>query len=670
MGRQLQQATAGVASLGGIAPIELGGTGTKDVTQVPSIFGVVAKSEVGKANGPVGLDASGFIPDASMPSNLARRGNDGKLPSAVLGITTGFGISGPSTMYQNTVTTFTISNLDMSTTYTLTGVIGGTASLSGNTITFTAGNTAGAGGFTVGGKTVNFTIVAPVVNQPSITSPTSGGGGEGSSVSFTSSAFATTGQSDTQASADWQIATDTGFSNVVASVTASATNLTSWTASGLSANTVYYARVRYRGTAITTPSAWSSIISFATKAAFYPQSQQAKLLASDKAANDYFGSAVALSGDGNTCAVGAYAADPSGLDAAGAAYIFTRNGTTWTQQTKLIASDKAADDTFGYSVALSGDGNTCAVGGYGVDPSGISNAGAAYIFTRSGSTWMQQAKLVANNAAMSDNSGLSIAISGDGNTCVVGAFQATRSLSYCGAAFVFTRSGSVWSQQAQLLASDAATSAYFGWSIALSSDGNTCAVGANGDDPSGLGNAGAAYIFTRSGVNWTQQAKLTASDKAASDEFGYSIALSGDGNTCAVGAVGADPLGLGNAGAAYIFTRSGVNWTQQAKLYSANAAVGDNFSVSITLNNNGNTCAVGVYWSDPSGVGNAGSVVIFTRNGTTWTQQIELVAIDKAFDDRFGQSVAFSSDGNTCAIGACMSDPSAVVNAGAVYIFA
>jgi hypothetical protein len=341
-------------------------------------------------------------------------------------------------------------------------------------------------------------------------------------------------------------------------------------------------------------------------------SRQATLTASDGAKHDNFGWSVAIAG--STAVVGADAKN-SGT---GAAYVFTRSGTTWTQQAKLTASDGAAGDEFGYSVALSG--STAVVGA-------INNAGtgAAYVFTGSGSTWSQQAKLTASDGAASDSFGFSVAIAG--STAVVGADTKNSS---AGAAYVFTRSGTTWSQQAELTASDGAASGFFGYSVALS--GSTAVVGAVGSN-----RTGAAYVFLRSGSTWSQQAKLTASGGIAGDEFGYSVALSG--STAVVGAINNNA----GTGAAYVFTRSGTTWTQQAKLTASDGAASDFFGYSVTIAKS--TAVVGA----PDNLG-TGAAYIFTGSGSAWTQKAKLTAPGSPGNDFFGYSVTLS--GTTAVVGA------------------
>ncbi len=252
----------------------------------------------------------------------------------------------------------------------------------------------------------------------------------------------------------------------------------------------------------------------------------------------------------------------------GSAYVFVRSGTTWSQQAKLTAFDAAAIDQFGYSVAISGD--TAIVGAYGDDDAG-SASGSAYVFVRSGTTWSQQAKLTALDAAASDQFGYSVAISGD--TAIVGAYLDDDAGSASGSAYVFVRSGTTWSQQAKLTASDGAASDLFGYSVAIS--GDTAIVGAYGDDDAGS-DSGSAYVFVRSGTTWSQQAKLTALDAAAVDCFGYSVAISGD--TAIVGAYLDDDAGSAS-GSAYVFVRSGTTWSQQAKLTASDGAASDQFGI-------------------------------------------------------------------------------------------
>jgi len=439
----------------------------------------------------------------------------------------------------------------------------------------------------------------------------------------------------------WQVSTDETFATTVIDTGDVAGSSISFTATGLLVSTTYYWRLRYKDDD-GVYSEYSVATEFATSSSFFPENEVAKLMASDAQESDQFGISVSVSGD--TAVIGAYHEDTGGSNA-GAAYVFTRTGGSWTQQAKLMASDAQANDNFGYSVAVSGD--TAVIGARSEDTGG-STAGAAYVFTRSGGAWVEQAKLMASDAVDGDYFGWSVAVSGD--TAVIGARSEDTGGSDAGAAYVFTRSGGAWVEQAKLMASDAQSSDYFGYSVAVS--GDTAVIGAR-YEATGGSYAGAAYVFTRSGGSWTQQAKLMASDAQANDNFGYSVAVSGD--TAVIGARSED-TGGSNAGAVYVFTRSGGSWTQQAKLMASDAQANDNFGYSVAVS--GDTAVIGARSEDTGGTA-AGAAYVFTRTGGSWTQQAKLMASDAQANDNFGYSVAVSGD--TAVIGAS--------NADAAYIF-
>ena len=330
-------------------------------------------------------------------------------------------------------------------------------------------------------------------------------------------------------------------------------------------------------------------------------SQQQELTASDGAAGDQFGAASAISADGMTALIGACGSPVffgfcTGTQ--GAAYVFTRSGSTWSQQTKLTASDGASNDAFGRSVSLSADGSTALIGAFNKN----SFAGAAYVFTRSGTSWSQQAEL---NASGTNSFGISVSLSGDGNTALV-ASQGNE------AAYVFTRTGTAWSQQQKLTASDGASGDGFARWVSLSGDGNTALIGT----PFQNSATGSAYVFIRSGAVWSQQQKLTAGDGLAGDEFGMSVSLSGDGGTALVGANFKNT----GTGAAYVFTRSGVSWSQQQELTANDGASFDLFGVA-SLNGDGTTAFIGA----PGKNSFTGAAYVFNKNGSgcasAWSQQ-------------------------------------------------
>ncbi|MBS0196230.1 MAG: hypothetical protein JSR77_05680 [Planctomycetes bacterium] len=366
-----------------------------------------------------------------------------------------------------------------------------------------------------------------------------------------------------------------------------------------------------------------------------------RVFAADGSTNDLFGAQVALAGD--TAIVGAPWDAIGANTTQGSACIFVRSGTIWVQQAQLTAGDGMANDRFGWSVAISGD--TALVGAWGVSINGSSLQGSAYVFLRSGTVWTQQAKLTAADGATSDFFGYSVAIAGD--TAIVGAYRdMVGSNADQGSAYVFVRSGTSWTQQAKLTAADGARSDLFGCAVAIS--GDSAIVGAYGDDVSGTLDQGSAYVFVRSGTNWTQQARLSASDGAEADRFGWSVSLSGE--SALVGAYLDDVGSVTDQGSAYVFTRSGTAWTQQAKLVPTGGPRVDSFGASVSLF--GDTALVGSSFSSTS------AAFVFTRSGTTWAQRARLVRADGVTSATFGGSVSLWGD--TALVGA--SDSAVDVN--------
>lgn len=360
--------------------------------------------------------------------------------------------------------------------------------------------------------------------------------------------------------------------------------------------------------------------------------QQQQLTAADGAALDQFGGAVAISGD--TAVVGAPYDTVGGNFQQGSVYVFTRSGDTWIQQAQLFADDGAAGDEFGWSVAI--DGNTIVVGADADDVFANVDQGSAYVFVRSGTTWTQQAHLFANDGSARDRDyfGNSVAVQGD--TAIVGAFLNDSFNVNQGSAYVFIRSGTTWTLQQHLFAADGVIAQEFGSAVAL--DGNSAAIGAWSDTIAGNTQRGSTYVFVRAGTTWTQQAKLTAADGHTQDFFGGSVAISAD--TILVGSDWHDVGTNGNQGAAYVFVRSGTSWSQQQQLTASDGAASDEFGHAVALL--GDTAVVGAWMHDVAAALDQGAAYTFTRSGTTWTQQQELTAADGAAGDQFGTSVALS----------------------------
>jgi hypothetical protein len=343
---------------------------------------------------------------------------------------------------------------------------------------------------------------------------------------------------------------------------------------------------------------------------------EVKITASDGAAEDQFSYSVAISGD--YAVVGAWGDDDAG-SYSGSAYIFKRDGTVWTEQAKITASDGTEGDYFGCSVAISGD---CAVvGAYGNDDNG-GESGSAYIFKRDGTTWTEQAKITASDGTASDHFGWSVAISGD--YALVGANCDDDNGGESGSAYIFKRDGTTWTEQAKITASDGAAGDYFGYSVAIS--GDYALVGAIYDDDPLL-NSGSAYIFKRDGTVWTEQAKINASDGTEGDFFGCSVAISGD--YAVAGAFLGDGAGV-HSGSAYIFKRDGTTWTQEAKINASDGAAEDRFGHSVAIS--GDYAVVGAYLDDDAGY-NSGSAYIYTICASPPPPVLTTITVDPATAD-------------------------------------
>jgi hypothetical protein len=282
--------------------------------------------------------------------------------------------------------------------------------------------------------------------------------------------------------------------------------------------------------------------------------------------------------------------------------VFTRTGGVWSQEAHIYADDAEQDDLFGNHVGISGDSIVVSAGAD--DTSAGQDAGSAYVFTRTGSTWSQQDHLFADDGQADDIFGSSVAISG--NTVVVGAhYDGTAAGWHAGSAYVFTRTGSTWSQQDHLFAGDAAMGDCFGGSVAI--DDDTIVVGASSDDTAAGEGAGSAYVFTRSGGVWSQQDQLFASDAATGDCFGGSVAI--DGDTIVVGAHCDDTAVGVNAGSVYVFTRTGGVWSQQGRLFAKDAASGDLFGLSVAIDHD--SIVAGAPWDTTNAAHEAGSAYVF-----------------------------------------------------------
>jgi hypothetical protein len=386
-----------------------------------------------------------------------------------------------------------------------------------------------------------------------------------------------------------------------------------------------------------------------------PIYHEQKLTASNGAASDWFGESTALSADGKTLLVGAPYANVSGKSSQGYATVFVLTPTGWVEQATLLASDGAADATFGKAVALSADGNIALVGAIKAD-----NRGAGYIFTRSGTVWTQGPKLTAASGAVGDFFGYSAALSADGTTALLGAPCASVGANADqGAVFVFKNGPSGWSEEKKLTASDGVSDDQLGISLAISSDGLTVIAGAFLDDVGTNKDQGSAYIFSASSGSWVEQQKITASDGATFDTFSYSIAMSGDGRTVLVGAP---------SKGVYIYTLSAGVWGGQIKLTASDSSW---FGRSVAISGDNQTILVGANATTIGANSAQGALYLFgVDDAGSWAKLKKVFASDGQALSQLGSSVALSYDAEVLIGGASKDMVGTNFWQGSVYSFA
>jgi len=466
--------------------------------------------------------------------------------------------------------------------------------------------------------------------------------------------------------------------------------------------------------------------------------------ASNTDADDQFGTSVALSKDGKTLAVSAIHedSDSQGVDGpnnndgdnTGAVYVFINQDGDWRQQAYIKADNADNKDQFGTSIALSADGNRLAVGAKyedsdakGINGDGSNNSraksGAVYIFERdSDAVWAQHSYIKASDPGEEDEFGWQVTLSDDGATLAVAAIEEDSNATGvdgdetndtnagAGAVYVFALSNQQWTQQAYIKATNTDAEDEFGYALDLSGDGNILAVGSKGEASDGdqtnnlIPNSGAAYIYTRVGLNWTSTSYIKASNIGQADKFGSSISLSQDGMTLSVGAFGEGSSSTGVAGdqldnsatqsgAVYIFGFDGLSWQQEAYIKASESTdVLDSFGISSALSDDGTQLVVGAYFEDSSSVGlegnqgdnsseKSGAVYSYYKDSNGfWTEGAYVKAPNTDTDDRFGRSLALSGDGSTLAVSSVEEQSSAtgiggniednsMNKSGAVYLY-
>lgn len=483
---------------------------------------------------------------------------------------------------------------------------------------------------------------------PTIISPANGATDVGSHPLLVASAFQTintTNEEPTHLNTRFQIALDSYFTQLVydggwlppiTTLDCTSVGVT------LSMGVTYYVRVQYR--------------SHYGKAGL-PIYYQQKLERSTKVANDYYGYAVALSSDGHRLVVGAYGVDTYGSNV-GIVYVYEYEGS-WVLKTTFPRLNTKTKQ-IGYTLAISGDGNTVAI------QEGWNAQEVVSVFKHNGTDWDAGIAIKPHSLAATTGLGCGLSLSHDGSLLLIGEQYNDTTQTDSGRALIYRYQNDLWVQTGILKAPTPVNTKRYGYSVQVSPDGLILIVGEFLGTRSGTSQTcGVAYIYELVADIWVYRVKIEPSDGASNDNFCTSMTCNYDGSIIAVGSP-LDDDGGSATGSVYVYTRSGNTWPQTAKIAHTGRKANDRLGIDVSMNYAGDLLAVGAQRATGNAT-TAGSVFLYTRSGAVWTQQMKLVAPDGATDDYFGTSVSLSN-GGVLAIGA-YTDDIGVSNAGSVYVF-
>lgn len=418
-------------------------------------------------------------------------------------------------------------------------------------------------------------------------------------------------------------------------------------------------------------SGWSSSISLNTKASYIPSTEEAILNANDKTTNEiYLGYSIAIDSTGTRLVTGQIHGDPGGTANAGKVYVFVRSGTTWSQEAILSSTTKVTSGQFGYSVDIDSTGTRIIIGANQEAPGGITQGGKAFIYTRSGTTWSQEKILQASDMGNTyERFGHSVAIDETGTRAIVGARHGdVGGTADIGKVYVFLRSGTTWTQEAILNCPGGSTSWWFGHTIDIDGTGTRIVASALNGSYQGIGGSGVAFVFTRSGTSWSFEGSLGSDAPANTYYFGYSVSINSAGDYIAVSEPESAPGGTTDAGQVHIFKRTVTTWSRQAILIANDKVSGDLFGYGCSLSAAGDRIVIGSYNATISGVTNCGKAYIFSRSGVSWSQSGIVAISTRAQYDRC-QTTAISGDGARVAYSSVGKDFASFTDAGAVGVF-
>jgi hypothetical protein len=434
----------------------------------------------------------------------------------------------------------------------------------------------------------------------------------------------------------------------------------------------------------TITSEWSTPVSFTVELyETLPDTEVQKIFPADGGEGDWFGENIAIDLNQTTLVVGAQKHNPSGKDNAGAAYVYVKNEGSWVLQAKLAPSTLVATDGFGYSVSISGDGNTIAVGAPYTDEPGVADRGSVFIFTRSGTTWTQRIKIVApgggiptGGSGVSYGFGRCVCLNKNNGVLAVGAPNATITVSgyaaveNAGVVYVYTGSAASWSLKDTIWPNKGSVqieNGVFGRDIAMTPDGSRILVGAYFTNLATQSKARIVF-FDRTGDKWNQTAVIDRPN-INSDYFGISVSISDDGLVAAVGCTHDKDGTADNGGSVYVFRNTAGSWSQETILNDPDFTPSQTKGNSVSISADGMDIVAGAKRRSYDGTNNIGAFYHWRKDGSTWVMKNRITASDKSLGIYFGESVRISADGETIYAGAIAGKNAAGTGTGAVYIF-
>jgi FG-GAP repeat len=597
-----------------------GGTGAVDAPTALVNLGAIGKAAINQPNGVPGLDSTGKMDMITIPA--------GRLSS--------IGLSGPSSMNKDSSVVFVISNYDVFTDYVVEAV-GGVVSRSGANIQYTAPTTIGTSGFKINGRLISISVTDYQPTKPVLSGKANAGSVNQPFLTLTGAKFSMPGSSDTHKNTDWQIATDSSFATLVASSTNDTVNKTTFTGPTGAVNTTYYSRVRYRSSGDYV-SEWSDTLVIRTAANYLVSKEVQKIVPPDRGVNQTFGFSMAMSADGSRMVItGPY--NFSGNVVSGGAYIFVRSGNLWVLEAKLQNPVISPDDRYGYSCAIDSTGTRVVVcsyrDDYTISSTTYTDSGSAFVYVRSNGVWVLEGVLRPNDPSTNYWFGVGCGVSSDGSRVLVCAQQNN------GGAYIFVRSGTTWSLEQKLTATTPAPgTAFYGVACCMSPDGLRATVCDYNYDDSG---GGALYVFVRNGTAWAQEQVVRPSDPGTNARFGAAAVFDATSTRMAVSARG-DPAKGANAGALYVFVRNGSVWTQETKLTASNGKAGDTLG-TVFISGDGSRIAGGAIGAGAVGspLTGTGAVYLWSRLGSSWTQDAIITSADAANGNQFGGCITGSA---------------------------